>query len=49
MKGTKSKEDEQWLKARRQAAQMGVVLTRRKKSEGGYVCYMTQKAKKNWF
>ncbi len=49
MKKTKSKEDAQWQKAYRQAARMGVVLTRRKSSEGGYVCYMTKKAKRGWF
>ena len=46
MKRKKSKENEQWAEAHRQAAQMGVVLTRRKNSSGGYVCYMTDKAKR---
>ena len=32
MEKTKSKEDAQWQKAYRQAARMGVVLTRRKSS-----------------
>ena len=44
----RSKEEERWKKAHRQAAQMGIVLTRRKDSKGEYVCYLDRKPKKGW-
>lgn len=42
------KQEEQWLKAKQQAAQSGITLTRRKNAQGGYVCYFNKKARENW-
>ena len=53
MKSKKSKaesqktEESNWQKARRQAAQSGIVLTRRKSSDGRYFCYLSKDAKKS--
>ena len=38
-------EEKQWLKARQQASQRGITLTRRKNKEGEYVCYLSKKAR----
>ena len=40
-------EESHWQKARRQAAQSGIVLTRRKSSDGRYFCYLSKDAKKS--
>ena len=48
MKKKRDKENAQWTEAHRQAAKIGIVLTRRKNSKGEYVCFMTAKAKKGW-
>ena len=40
-------EEANWQKARQQAAQRGIVLTRRKSSDGGYYCYLSSEAKKS--
>ena len=37
----------QWCKARQQANQSGITLTRRKNKQGEYVCYLSKKARKN--
>ena len=37
----------QWCKARQQANQSGITLTRRKNKQGDYVCYLSKKARKN--
>jgi hypothetical protein len=47
MKSKKSKGKENWVLARTQAAQLGIVLTRRKNSDGNYVCYLRKNAKRN--
>ena len=44
----KIKEKENWALAQRQANQMGIVLTRRKNSQGEYVCYLNKRSKKGW-
>ena len=44
----KIKEKENWALAQRQAKQMGIVLTRRKNSQGEYVCYLNKRSKKGW-
>ena len=41
------KEKREFEKARRQAAQCGIVLTHRQDSKGDYVCYLGKKARKN--
>ena len=41
-------EEAQWSKAKQQAAQSGITLTRRKNAQGEYVCYLSKKARKNW-
>lgn len=38
-------EEKHWEKARIQAARSGIVLTRRKTSDGKYVCFLNKKAK----
>lgn len=38
-------EDGNWQEAHRQAARLGIVLTRRKDSQGNYVCYPDKKSK----
>ena len=48
MKERKVKEKENWAQAQRQAKQMGIVLTKRKNSQGEYVCYLDKKSKKGW-
>jgi hypothetical protein len=35
-----SREEANWQKARQQAAQRGIVLTRRKAGDGRYFCYL---------
>lgn len=40
-------EEAHWQKARQQAAQRGIVLTRRKSSDGRYFCYLSKGAKKS--
>jgi hypothetical protein len=45
---TKVKKGENWMMARRQAEQMGIVLTRRRNSKGEYVCYLSKKATNGW-
>ena len=45
---TKVKKGENWLQARRQAKQMGIVLTKRRNSKGEYVCYLNKKATNGW-
>ena len=47
-KGTSAEGKENWLEAKRQAEQMGIVLTRRRNSKGEYVCYLNKKARKGW-
>lgn len=39
----KDKEEVNWQKAYRQAVRSGIVLTRRKDSQGNYVCYFNKK------
>jgi hypothetical protein len=39
------KEESYWKKAQRQAAQYGITLTKRKDSQGNYVCYMGKKSR----
>ena len=36
----------QWSKARQQANQSGITLTRRKNKQGEYVCYLNKKTMK---
>ena len=45
---TKVKRGENWVEAKRQAKQMGIVLTRRRNSKGEYVCYLSKKATNGW-
>ena len=45
---SKVKRGENWLQARRQAEQMGIVLTKRRNSKGEYVCYLSKKATNGW-
>ena len=45
---TESRTKENWMQARRQAKQMGIVLTRRRNSKGEYVCYLSKKATNGW-
>ena len=45
---TESRTKENWMKAKRQAEQMGIVLTRRRNSKGEYVCYLSKKATNGW-
>lgn len=40
-------EEKDFRKARRQAAQCGIVLTRRRDKNGDYVCYLSKKARRN--
>ena len=40
-------EEANWQKARQQAAQRGIVLTRRKSNDGRYYCYLSNEAKKS--
>ena len=40
-------EEMQWSKARQQANQSGITLTRRKNKQGEYVCYLSKKARKS--
>ena len=37
-----------WESARIEAAQMGIVLTKRKHKKGGYVCYASKKLRKKY-
>ena len=46
--GTNAEGKENWMKAKRQAKQMGIVLTRRRNSKGEYVCYLNKKATNGW-
>ena len=48
MSTKKNKEKENWALARSQAAQSGIVLTRRKNSDGNYVCYLNNKSNRGW-
>ena len=48
MKGEKSQEKANWAKAYRQATRCGITLTKRKDSQGNYVCYLNKKAKGGW-
>lgn len=48
MKRKESEKGANWELAKRQAAQMGIVLTRRQNSQGEYVCYLNKKSKKGW-
>ena len=52
METTKQKKEsrtkENWMQAKRQAEQMGIVLTRRRNSKGEYVCYLNKKATNGW-
>ena len=45
---TESRTKENWVEAKRQAKQMGIVLTRRRNSKGEYVCYLSKKATNGW-
>jgi len=45
---TESRTKENWVEAKRQAKQMGIVLTRRRNSKGEYVCYLNKKATNGW-
>ena len=45
---TESRTKENWMQARRQAKQMGIVLTKRRNSKGEYVCYLNKKATNGW-
>jgi hypothetical protein len=36
------------VEAKRQAKQMGIVLTKRRNSKGEYVCYLSKKATNGW-
>ena len=45
---TESRTKENWVEAKRQAKQMGIVLTRRQNSKGEYVCYLSKKATNGW-
>lgn len=40
-------EEMQWSKARQQANQSGITLTRRKNKQGEYVCYLSKRARKS--
>ena len=46
MKPKNKQEAANWEKARRQAEQSGIVLTRRRDKNGDYVCYMSAKARR---
>lgn len=39
------KEKENWEKAYRQAERCGIKLTKRKDSQGNYVCYLSKKSR----
>ena len=45
MKREKSEENENWAKAYRQAERCGIKLTKRKNSQGHYVCYLSKKSR----
>ena len=45
MKREKSEENENWTKAYRQAERCGIKLTKRKNSQGHYVCYLSKKSR----
>ena len=45
--GKRKTEEANWQKARQQAAQRGIVLTRRKSNDGGYYCHLSNEAKKS--
>ena len=40
-------EEKHWREARVQAARSGIMLTRRKTSNGNYVCFLSKKAKES--
>ena len=43
MSSEKVVENANWEKARRQAVRSGIILTKRKDSQGNYVCYFNKK------
>ena len=49
MEGKKKQKKAHWAKAHVQAANCGIVLTRRQTRSGEYVCYLSKKARKSLF
>lgn len=45
MKSENDQEKKNWKKAQRQAARCGITLTKRKDSQGNYVCYLSKKSR----
>ena len=45
MSKKKNEENSNWQKAYRQAARCGITLTKRKDSQGNYVCYFSKKSR----
>jgi len=45
MSKKKDEENANWQAAHRQAARWGITLTKRKNSEGSYVCYLSKQSR----
>ena len=45
MSKKKNEENANWHAAYRQAAQWGITLTKRKDSQGNYVCYLSKQSR----